>query len=102
MVPRSNRLPSLFLYMSALLFVSGALGRTAPEQSETRADVQREDDIRELIINRLFAAPGLRFDVLFVKVDQKDPTDALLKRFYGHTPPVMGVSSAHINRKVAG
>ncbi len=78
-----------------LLFALTPLGFAADEARESQ-----EDDVREAVFRWQFGhnASGQKTNAhaYFLAIGEKgvDPTDAFMKRFAGHTPPVRKVSAA--------
>src|SRR6185503_3984058 len=88
---------SRVLLISALFMATCQVSGTAAAEEQTATEKRAKDelDITEAAFHWLFKHDGFgdTNKVYYLSVNGKEPTDAFIKRFAGHNPPVAKASS---------
>jgi len=94
MAPAMRRLIAL-----SLLLAAAATALPAQKAADESARAGQEDDVREAVFRYQFKNTSISAAYHFLAIDDKNPTEAFLKRFKDDDPPVRPLSEARIEKK---
>jgi hypothetical protein len=87
------------LILLSLLLAAMAAALPAQKAGDESARAAQEDDIRETVFRYQFKNAEISAAYHFIAVDEKNPTEAFLKRFKDDYPPVRPLSESRIEKK---
>ncbi len=87
------------LIFLSLILAAGAAALSPQKSADDTARGAQEDDVREAVFRYQFKNIGLNATYHFIAVDDKNPSDAFLKRFKDDDPPVRPISESHVEKK---
>lgn len=87
------------LILFSLLLAAMAAALTAQKAGDESARAAQEDDIRETVFRYQFKNAEISAAYHFIAIDDKNPTEAFLRRFKDNDPPVRPLSDSRIEKK---
>jgi hypothetical protein len=87
------------LVLFSLILAAAAAALPAQKAADDSARAAQEDDVREAVFRYQFKNTSISAAYHFLAIDDKNPTEAFLKRFKDDDPPVRPLSEARIEKK---
>ncbi len=87
------------LILLSLLLMAAAAALPAQRAADESSHAAQEDDIREAVFRYQFKNTGLNLAYNFIAIDDKNPSDAFVRRFKDDDPPVRPISESHVEKK---
>ena len=87
------------VFFTLLLAAAAAAALPAQKAADDASRAAQEDDVREAVFRYQFRNAGVNLAYHFIAVDDKNPSDAFVKRFKDDDPPVRPISESKVEKK---
>jgi hypothetical protein len=87
------------IFFALLLAAVAAAALPAQKNAGESPRPAEDDDVREAVFRYQFHNAGISLAYHFIAIDDKNPSDAFLRRFKDDDPPVRPISESRIEKK---